>query len=54
MIYSLTDQTADVIINNSSIGNSYTGDNPRLKNLHINLCGLEKGIEEVYAKCLKN
>ena len=54
IIYSLTDRPPDAIINNNSIGNSYTGDNTRLKNLHINLCGLEKGIEEVYAKCLKN
>mgnify|MGYP003626144076 FL=1 len=54
IIYSLTDRDPNVIINNTSIGNSYTGDNTRLKSLHIDLCGLKKGIEEVCIQCLKN
>ena len=54
IIYSLTDRVPNVIINNTGIGNSYTGDNTRLKGLHIDLRGLKKGIEEVCIQCLKN
>jgi nucleoside-diphosphate-sugar epimerase len=52
MIKLLTKNKIDVIIKNERTGNSYTGNGEILSKLNIDFIGLEKGIKEVYNKCL--
>ena len=52
MIKLLTKNEIDVIIENERNGKSYTGSGEVLSSFNLHLVGLEKGIREVYNKCL--